>query len=588
MFGDQTVGRIVTPEQFHIRPSGSWIPILLVYLFFALSSMVFAQISPGKLTDAHESLEGITNCTQCHELGQAVSRDKCFTCHQALMIQIDEERGYHSSTDVKGETCSTCHSEHHGREYELIFWPSGQSEFEHELTGWDFSGRHAELNCDQCHQPRFHRWENLARDNSTDEESTFLGLSSTCTACHEDEHGDQLGDDCMTCHNESEWKPAPGFVHNRDAEYLLTGKHLDLSCEKCHVEFDRVSEDESVIVHAGTPTTFIKYTNLTFANCVDCHRDPHDGRLSNNCARCHTTDGFFSANASEEFDHSRTGFPLVGLHQQVDCKKCHVSGKMTDPIAYETCVSCHNDEHQGQFADRSDRGRCDACHTVEKPFKRHNYTIADHEQSSYALTGSHLAIPCVLCHVQEELEDGDTYTRFEYAETRCQSCHKDEHRGQLDMWIEQNGCEYCHNTATWHQTSFDHVQARFRLEGKHREILCLKCHWIETDEGEQLVWMKPLEMVCAGCHDEPHGAQFSQNGRDLTCEGCHQATGWDSLLFNHDLDTDFTLGGGHENVDCANCHLPFDLSEPLVIQYRGTSKECKECHKSAPTPSGRG
>ena len=33
-----------------------------------------AQLSPGPLTNAHASLEGITNCTQCHTLGEKISK----------------------------------------------------------------------------------------------------------------------------------------------------------------------------------------------------------------------------------------------------------------------------------------------------------------------------------------------------------------------------------------------------------------------------------------------------------------------------------------------------------------------------------
>jgi hypothetical protein len=583
-----TVGTSVNSNSNHIIRHSLLINSVLILILLLTSLSAHAQISPGKLTTAHESMEGITNCTQCHELGKAVSPDKCLECHQSLKRRIDAERGYHSTSDVTQKSCTKCHSEHHGRDYELVFWPSGQTEFDHNATGWTFSGKHNELECNRCHRTRFHRWAGLSRDESINEDHTFLGLDKNCIACHEDEHGDQLKNDCLTCHNESEWKPAPGFVHNRDAEYILTGKHLDLECVKCHELLERSAADQSLLVHADSPLKYSKYVDLPFASCASCHREPHNGRLGEKCIRCHTTDGFNSILAVEGFDHNRTRFPLIGLHQKVDCNKCHTAGKMTDSVAYETCASCHRDEHRGQFAERQDGGRCDACHTAEKPFNRHNYSIADHKQSTYELTGSHLAIPCVLCHVQEEVEDGGTYALFNYPDTRCQACHKDEHRGQLDIWINDKGCEYCHSTATWHQTSFDHDQARFKLEGKHREILCLKCHWIETEEGEELVWMKPLEMVCVGCHDDPHGAQFASNGQDLTCEGCHQPAEWKSLLFKHDIDTKFPLAGGHENVACAKCHFPLQPDGTATIQYRGTTKECKACHGSIPKTSGSG
>jgi hypothetical protein len=589
MANGQSSGLIVNLVLSNSTARMRWTKVLLcMAIFLIVVPSAMSQISPGKLTTAHESLEGITKCTQCHELGKAVNADKCLSCHSYLKSRIDSALGYHSSSDIEGESCTTCHSEHHGREYELIFWPAGQSEFEHAKAGWTLSGKHQQLDCARCHQPRFQRWSGLARDNSTNEESTFLGLNATCVSCHEDEHGTQLSDNCLTCHTESEWKPASGFDHQRDAEYALTGKHLEITCDKCHAEQNRDAADESLIVFADTQATFTKYQDLAYATCVACHKDPHTGRFGDDCSRCHTTEGFHSATTSGEFDHSKTNFPLLGLHQQVECQRCHTSGKMTDPVAHESCTSCHVDQHQGQFALRTDGGRCDACHTVERPFRRHGFGTADHELTDYPLTGSHLAIPCGLCHVPETSESGESYTQFTFADTRCQSCHQDEHRGQLDIWIEKNGCEFCHSTETWHRTSFDHNLARFALEGRHREILCLKCHWIETDTGEELVWMKPLDMNCAGCHEEPHGGQFSNAGHELTCETCHQSQGWNALTFSHQQNTNFPLTGGHENVACAQCHLAEMQGGTAIVQYRGVSIDCKACHGANPAHPGRG
>jgi len=43
----------------------------IVYLFISLFlwTNLTGQISPGDLTTAHAELEGIRNCTQCHDLG---------------------------------------------------------------------------------------------------------------------------------------------------------------------------------------------------------------------------------------------------------------------------------------------------------------------------------------------------------------------------------------------------------------------------------------------------------------------------------------------------------------------------------------
>ena len=51
---------------------------------------IIAQISPGKLTDAHAHLEGMGNCTQCHDLGNKVPDQKCLACHTEIDQLINQ------------------------------------------------------------------------------------------------------------------------------------------------------------------------------------------------------------------------------------------------------------------------------------------------------------------------------------------------------------------------------------------------------------------------------------------------------------------------------------------------------------------
>ena len=80
----------------------------------------FAQISPGDLSKAHAHLEGASNCTQCHAVGNKVTREKCLACHQEIKNNIDANKGYHASKEVKGKNCAACHNDHHGRDFQLI------------------------------------------------------------------------------------------------------------------------------------------------------------------------------------------------------------------------------------------------------------------------------------------------------------------------------------------------------------------------------------------------------------------------------------------------------------------------------------
>ena len=81
-----------------------------------------AQLSPGDLSRSHAHLEGISNCTKCHELGNKITDEKCLSCHTEISDRIRLNKGYHSSDEVKGKQCIACHSEHNGKDFQLILW----------------------------------------------------------------------------------------------------------------------------------------------------------------------------------------------------------------------------------------------------------------------------------------------------------------------------------------------------------------------------------------------------------------------------------------------------------------------------------
>ena len=108
----------------------------------------------------------------------------------------------------------------------------------------------------------------------------FKGLEfSKCTDCHDDIHNNKFGQDCKKCHLEQSFHAIVGinsFDHSKTG-YLLEGKHLSVSCDKCH---------------PTNYTTAVKH-NL----CMDCHDDYHQGQLNSDgilpdCARCHSVEGF--------------------------------------------------------------------------------------------------------------------------------------------------------------------------------------------------------------------------------------------------------------------------------------------------------
>ncbi len=138
--------------------------IVAIISLLLFSSSILAQFSPGKLSNAHKDLEGLNNCTKCHEVGASISEARCLDCHKALNKRIKANKGFHVSKKVKGKSCISCHSEHHGRKFDALHFD--EDNFEHELTGYKLEGAHAKVDCQDCHKPDFISDKKLKKNKS--------------------------------------------------------------------------------------------------------------------------------------------------------------------------------------------------------------------------------------------------------------------------------------------------------------------------------------------------------------------------------------------------------------------------------------
>src|SRR5271167_672379 len=85
---------------------------VLFGLLFAPNSQ--AQISPGPLAKAHESLSGPLSCTKCHEFGGGAVQLKCLDCHTEIRQRVTQRQGMHAiwlPPNPTGKDCVSCHSE---------------------------------------------------------------------------------------------------------------------------------------------------------------------------------------------------------------------------------------------------------------------------------------------------------------------------------------------------------------------------------------------------------------------------------------------------------------------------------------------
>ena len=605
-----------------------FIYICLISLLVSLNAN--AQLSPGKLSKGHAKLEGISNCTQCHALGDKVSNQKCLACHKELNAQVSKNKGFHVSAQVKGKECIVCHSDHHGVNFDPIRFD--KKTFNHNATGYELKGAHKTKvkDCKECHKA-----DNIANQAVKQKVRTFLGLDSKCLTCHDDYHQKTLSGDCASCHNFEKFKPASLFDHN-DTDFNLVGAHKKVNCDECHKSEMRNGKK------------FMKYSGVAFSNCNSCHKDPHKGDFGTNCKSCHNEESFSRISPTKNFNHSTTGFELEGKHKQITCKKCHenVSGNsgnfkefakfkeincltchkdvhenkfgndckschnqnsfllksstlsakfdhnkttyplkgkhekvdcrvchkkdLTDPLPHNTCMDCHADKHNGDFEKKKDKyPDCASCHTVDG-FTPSQYSIDMHNKTKYKLEGAHMAQPCFSCHLVEKK------WKFSNLGSNCVDCHKDIHKDIIDQkHYGKQSCSTCHSTESWQTVKFDHATTEYPLVGGHAKTKCGECHINRKDNIIKQTF-KGLTKQCNACHKDVHWNQFQKNGV-TDCSRCHSPESWSSKNFNHD-NTNYKLDGKHINVSCGKCHKATVPENKSVKLYKIEKYKCIDCH----------
>lgn len=367
-------------------------------------------------------------CGDCHDADKRyrVTPLSCVGCHKK-----DDVHG-----GGLGQNCNSCHSTSNWQE----------SEFNHDLTDYALTGRHAKVECDDCH-----------RNNN------FASTPRRCATCHniDDVHAGENGDACHDCHSTSSWSGI--LFDHATTGFPLVDAHAGLQCKDCHKRDDFKDQ---------------------FANgCAGCHRveDDHQGRNGEQCDNCHKPTVW----SDTEFDHADTAFPLIESHAELICSACHKASTMEEVPA--TCGECHavDDSHAEQLGQE-----CETCHQQSSWSESIRF---DHDLSAFPLTGLHATVACGACHESN---------RFHDVENDCASCHRkdDTHKGALG-----ESCGTCHNSNDWAQTVFDHdTHTSFSLDGGHADLNCIDCHRDASSAAAD------VPSTCGGCHvtDDVHEGQF--------------------------------------------------------------------------------
>jgi hypothetical protein len=520
-----------------------------------------------RIDGAHQKVA----CDQCHTAsgpGKAAPRyvnisfEDCAPCHR------DPHAGAFKNP------CRTCHSS------QAMIWTPVETgaTFDHSRTRFPLMGKHRSIACKACH----------IRGNF----SAPLTYAQ-CMDCHKkDPHRGQflsapLVRDCDDCHTVQGFKPATfGVAQHAATRFPLKERHAEMACPKCHIP-------------SASAEVVYRFQN---SSCIACHRDPHGQQFagepySNRCEDCHT-ERTFKPSTFTAPRHDAARFPLSGGHANVSCDKCHLPDLKPVRFRFEdrNCTVCHRDPH-GLAPAAAQAGvplskageRCQICHTVNKWDDLKKF---DHSDTRFPLEGKHRGLACIKCH-QPVAGAGVKNLSFKAASTQCAACHEDPHDGQFASKSSTirpdgsvGGCGNCHSAASWHELrGFNHAATDFPLQGAHQEVPCAKCHPARDPNGG----VKGLDYVrtstrCFSCHEDIHGGQFLLDAGSADCTQCHQTQKWKPSEFNHETQSSYALTGAHRKVACGSCHSKVkEISGKKIIVYRGTARECLECHQSDTT-----
>src|SRR5450631_4102957 len=303
-------------------------------------------------------------CTDCHiNNNYQITNTTCISCHQT---------DYNNATSPVPHagfptTCQQCH--------DTTSWTDGK--FDHSQTGFPLTGLHMDPPrvCTDCHV-----------------NNNYNITNTTCISCHQTDFNNALSPvphagfstTCQQYHDTTSLTDGK-FDHSQTG-FPLTGLHMDPPrvCTDCHVNNNY---------------------NITNTACISCHQkdfqgaknpDHVAGGFAQTCELCHSTSAWQPAT----FDHSKSAFPLTGLHMVPPrtCADCHINNNYN--ITNTACISCHQTDYNNAKSPVPHTGfptTCEQCHdTIQWTDGKF-----DHAQTGWPLTGSHTVPPrvCTDCHV---------------------------------------------------------------------------------------------------------------------------------------------------------------------------------------------
>jgi hypothetical protein len=243
-----------------------------------------------------------------------------------------------------------------------------------------------------------------------------------------------------------------------------------------------------------------------------------------------------------DFNHMKTGFPLTGVHTNVECETCHAGGIFKGTPT--NCAGCHSP------------GR-----NVIAPSKHANHFITN--------------APCESCHTNTVSFLGARFDHMGVQPRACMSCHNSGTFAPgkpAGHPLTVASCDSCHRTSAWIPAGYDHIGV---VPGS-----CASCH-----NGSTAIGKHPSHIATADPCDKCHknfitfaGLSYDHStANPLTCGNCHNGQ---SLAARQRPANHIPYSG----IACGSCHTypNFNPATASSITIHATiaPTACKTCHAS--------
>jgi hypothetical protein len=256
-----------------------------------------------------------------------------------------------------------------------------------------------------------------------------------------------------------------------------------------------------------------------------------------------------------EFDHTKTGYELLGFHKQVACEECHVKGVFRGTP--RDCVTCHS--------------------------------VGSRFVTATTMSPQHFPVgskACGDCHVTSDWLSVNV--RHDSAMAgKCNTCHDGIHASgkSANHFSTQNAsCDYCHTTFAWQKAYFDHSRLVSVAAGTGT--------FVDPITGIALTTGGQATPQCNSCHNgsqaQGPGANHIPIPAGTDCISCHgrpptgpitltnYSTAW--VMTGVYVHANFAISNpASPSARCSYCHNnTFEVGKGG--NHLPTSGECNVCH----------